>query len=85
MEFLETKFIFMIHSIYLMYLPAKVSGKAEKCTQKGGFDGIFPKRQAYTPKEKCHQRAVAPAAPQPLTQSLCCFWIPHLLTPFYNA
>jgi hypothetical protein len=45
MEFLQTKFIFMIYNIILTYLPAKVCEKAKKPTEKVETDGSFPNRQ----------------------------------------
>ncbi len=45
MEFPQTKFIVMIYTIYLTYLPAKVCEKAKKCSQNFEIDGIFPNRK----------------------------------------
>ncbi len=52
MEFLEIKYTGLFYNIYLRYLPAKASKKVKKCSQKVEIDGIFPKRQEKTPKEK---------------------------------
>ena len=52
MEFLEIKYTGLFYNIYLRYLPAKASEKVKKCSQKVEIDGIFPKRQVKTPKEK---------------------------------
>jgi len=52
MEFHQKKYIDLFYNIYLIYLPARVCEKVKNCIQKVKIDGIFPNRQAETPKEK---------------------------------
>ena len=52
MEFHPKKLTGLFYNLSLTYLPAKVCEKVEKCMQKVENEGIFPNRQAETPKEK---------------------------------
>ena len=52
MEFHQKKNTDLFYNIYLTYLPARVCEKVKKFIQKVKIDGIFPNRQAETPKEK---------------------------------
>jgi len=57
----------MIYRLSLRYLPAKVSNKVKKPTEKVEIDGI----QWILMGHQCHQGSVATPAPQPLGQFLC--------------
>jgi len=52
MEFHQTKCTGLLYMMSLRHLPAKAWQKAKKPIQNLEIDGIVPKRQAETPKEK---------------------------------